>query len=103
LSAGLIIEASTDLLVLVIGGGFTITCSTSSLQQTAERRATFSDFFGPREVLRIPEVVPSTYVIPGWLNLVAGSCGQCVMQYKGEARDETSLSVRGGSTRIGVN
>lgn len=103
LNAGLIIEASTDLLVLVIGGGFTITCSTSSLQQTAERRATYSDFFGPREVLLIPEVVPSTYTIPGWLNIAAGSCGECVMQYKGEARDETSLSVRVGSTGVGAS
>jgi hypothetical protein len=104
LNAGLIVEASTDLLVLVIGGGFTITCSTSSLQHTAERRATFSDFFGPREVLLIPEVVPSTYPIPGWSTIPAGECsGECVMQYKGEARDETSLSIRVGSAGVGAN
>lgn len=104
LTAGLIVEASTDLLVLVIGGGFTITCSTSPLQITADRRATFSDFFGPRAVLRIPEVVPSTYPIPGWSSIPAGSCnGQCVMQYKGEARDETSLAIRVGSTGFGAN
>jgi hypothetical protein len=104
LNAGLIVEASTDLLVLAIGGGFTITCSTSALQITAERYATFSDFFGPRAVLRIPEVLPSTYPIPGWSSIPAGSCnGQCVMQYKGEARDETSLSVRVGGTGFGAN
>jgi hypothetical protein len=104
LNAGLIVEASTDLLVLVIGGGFTITCNTSPLLTTAQRIASFSDFFGPHAVLRVPEVLPSTYPIPGWSSIPAGSCnGQCFMQYKGEARDETSLSVRVGSTGVGVN
>ena len=104
LNAGLIVEASTDLPVLLMGGGFTITCSTSPLQLTAERFDTFSDFFGPRAVLRIPQVMPSTYSIPGWSSIPAGSCnGQCVMQYKGEARDETSLSVRAGGTGFGAN
>jgi hypothetical protein len=102
-SAGLVIEASTDLLVLVIGGGFTITCNTSSLQQTAERLKTFSDFFGPREVLRVPDVVPSTYPVPGWSSVTVGSCAQCVMHYKAEARDETSLSVRVGGIGVGAN
>jgi hypothetical protein len=103
LNAGLLVEASTDLLVLIIGGGFTITCSTSALPQTAERRATYSDFFGPRAVLRIPDVVPSTYTIPNWATLAGGSCGQCVMQYKGEARDETSLSIRVGNAGVGAS
>jgi hypothetical protein len=102
-NAGLIVEASTDLLVLAIGGGFTISCSTSSLQITAERFQTYSDFFGPREVLLIPEAVPSTYPIPGWSGLPMGSCGQCVMQYTGETRDETTLSIRVGGTGIGAN
>jgi hypothetical protein len=103
LNAGLIVEASTDLLVLAIGGGFTITCTTSPLQITAERFATFSDFFGPRAVLRIPDVVPSTYTIPNWAAVPARSCGQCVMQYKGEARDETSLSIRVGNAGVGAS
>ena len=104
LSAGLIVEASTDLLVLVIAGGFTISCSTSSLQQSAERMATFSDFFGPDEILRIPATVPSTYGIPGWSSIPAGTCnGQCIMQYKGEAKDETSLSIRIGMTGFGAS
>lgn len=104
LTAGLIVEASTDLPVLVIAGGFTITCTTSPLPQTAERRATFVSFFGPRETLTIPEVVPSNYSIPNWSSIPAGTCaGQCVMQYKGEAKDETSLSVRIGNAGIGVS
>lgn len=103
LNAGLLVEASTDLLVLVIGGGFTITCSTSALPQTAERRATYSDFFGPRAVLRIPDVVPSTYTIPNWATVPPRSCAQCVMQYKGEARDETSLSIRVGNAGVGAS
>lgn len=103
LNAGVIIEASTSLPVLVIGGGFTITCSTSSLPQTAERLATFSDFFGPDEIVRIPQVVPSSYPIPAWSSVPAGSCsGQCVMQYKAQARDETTLSIRVGSTGVGA-
>ncbi|HJY36784.1 MAG TPA: hypothetical protein VJ299_04930, partial [Steroidobacteraceae bacterium] len=61
LNVGLLIEAATSLPVLVIGGGFSITCTSSTLQQTAERRATYSAFLGPHEVLRIPEVVPSVY------------------------------------------
>jgi hypothetical protein len=105
LNAGLVVEASTDLLVLVIGGGFTITCNTnSSLQHNVERLKTYSDFFGPREVLLVPEVVPSTYEVPGWLSIPETSCsGQCVMQYKAEVRDETSLSIRIGSTGVGAN
>jgi hypothetical protein len=104
LQVGLIVEASTDLPVLIIAGGFTITCTTSSLQQTAERRATFSSFAGPDEKLMIPEVVPSAYPIPGWLNVPLGSCtGECVMQYKGEAKDETSLSIRVGSQGAGAS
>ena len=104
LSAGVIVDASTDLPVLIIGGGFTITCTTSSLSQTAERVATFVDFFGPDVKLLIPQVVPSAYPIPGATSIPAGTCaGQCVMQYKGEARDETDLSVRVGNQGVGVN
>lgn len=104
LNAGLIVEASTSLPVLIIAGGFTITCTTSTLPQTAERRATYTGFFGIKESLRIPQVIPSTYSIPGWSSIPAGSCGgQCVMQYKGETSDETSLSVRIGNQGIGVN
>ena len=104
LAAGLIVEASTSLPVLIISGGFTITCTTSTLPQTAERVATFSGLFGVSESLRIPNVVPSTYSIPGWSSIPTASCGgQCVMQYKGETRDETSLSVRIGNQGIGVN
>jgi hypothetical protein len=103
LNVGLLIEAATSLPVLVIGGGFTITCTSSTLQQTAERRATYSAFLGPHEVLRIPEVVPSVYPIPGWSNLPFGACTQCIMQYKAEVRDETTLSIRVGSTGVGAN
>jgi hypothetical protein len=104
LSAGLIVEASTDLLVLVIAGGFTISCSTSSVQHTAERVATFSDFFGPEAALRIPAVVPSSYGIPGWSSIPTGTCGgHCIMRYKGEVRDETSLSIRIGTAGLGAN
>jgi hypothetical protein len=104
LQAGVIVEASTDLPVLIIGGGFTIACTTSSLPQTAESVATFVDFFGPDVKLMIPQVVPSAYPIPGWTSIPAGTCaGQCVMQYKGEVRDETDLSVRVGNQGVGVN
>jgi hypothetical protein len=102
-NAGLIVEASTSLPVLVIGGGFTITCNTSSLQHHAERFRTYSDFFGPHEVLLIPDVVPSVYSVPGWTNVLAGACAECVMHYKGEARDETSLSIRVGSAGMGAS
>jgi len=103
LNAGLAVEASTSLPVLIIAGGFTITCTSSTLPQTAERRATFTGFMGISETLRIPQVIPSTYLIPGWSSIPMGSCGQCVMQYKGEAKDETSLSVRVGNQGVGVN
>jgi hypothetical protein len=99
LTAGLIVEASTSLPVLIIGGGFT-----STLPQTAERMATFTGLFGVSESLRIPDVVPSAYSIPGWSSIPAGSCGgQCVMQYKAETRDETSLSIRIGNQGIGAS
>jgi len=104
LNAGLIVEASTSLPVLIIAGGFTITCTTSTLPQTTDRLATFTGFFGISESLLVPQVVPSSYPIPGWSSIPAGSCsGQCVMQYKGETRDETSLSVRVGGQGSGVS
>ena len=103
LNAGLVVEASTDLLVLYLAGGFTISCSSSPLQHRAERMQGYTDFFGPEEVLQVPSVLPSTYAIPGWSSIPAGTCGsQCLMQFKGEARDETSLSVRIGSAGAGV-
>jgi hypothetical protein len=104
LNAGLIVEASTDLPVLVIAGGFTIRCSTSTLALPVQRRATFSSFFGPRESLRIPEVLPSSYAIPGWSDIPAGTCsGQCTMEYTGEATDATSLSIKIGSVGAGAS
>lgn len=103
LNVGLFVEASTSLPVLIIAGGFTITCTSSTLPLTAERRATFTGFLGVNETLRIPEVIPSTYSVPGWTSIPMGSCGQCVMQYKGEAKDETTLSVRVGNQGVGVN
>lgn len=103
LNAGLIVEASTSLPVLIIAGGFTLTCSTSSLPQTADRRATFTGFLGITKSVRIPEVVPSAYTIPAWSSIPAGTCsGQCVMQYRAEAKDETSLSVRVGNQGVGA-
>jgi hypothetical protein len=102
--AGLVVEASTSLPVLVIAGGFTITCTTGSLVQSAENTATFVSFLGPSGKVNVPEVVPSPYPIPGWLSIPLGSCmGECVMHYKGEAQDETSLSVRIGTAGVGVN
>ena len=102
LNAGVIVEASTSLPVLIIAGGFTITCTSSSLPLMAERRATFTGFLGINQSLRIPAVVPATYPVPGWSGIPMSSCGQCVMQYKGEAKDETSLSVRVGNQGAGV-
>jgi hypothetical protein len=104
LNTSLIIEASTSLPVLVIGGGFTIACNTSTLQQKAQRMQTYSSFFGPHETLRVPAVVPSTYPIPGWASIPEGSCtGECTLEYTAETRDETSLSIRVGSTGLGAN
>jgi hypothetical protein len=103
LSLGLIVKASTSLPVLVIGGGFTVTCTTSTLPLPVEGLATFTGFFGVSESLRIPAVVPSTYPVPGWANLPQGACAQCTMQYKGQAKDETSLSVRVGNQGAGFN
>jgi hypothetical protein len=103
LNTSLIVEASTSLPVLVIGGGFTIACNTSTLQQKVQRMQTYSSFFGPHETLRIPEVVPSTYPIAGWASIPESSCGgECTMEYTAETRDETSLSVRVGSTGLGA-
>jgi hypothetical protein len=103
LNAGIVVEASTSLPVLIIAGGFTITCTSSSLPLMAERRATFTGFVGINESLRVPQVIPSAYPIPGWSSMPMDSCGQCLMQYKGEAKDETSLSVRVGNQGAGVS
>ncbi len=103
-NAGLIVEASTSLPVLIVAGGFTITCTTSALPQNVQHRSTFVDFLGPKATLRVPDVVPSAYTIPGWSAIPAGSCGgQCLMQYSAEAKDETSVSVRVGSAGAGVS
>lgn len=104
LRAGLTVEASTDLLVLVIAGGFTLTCNTSTLRQNVQRLQTYSSSLGPHETLRIPEVIPSTYPIAGWASIPEGSCGaECAMEYTAEVRDETSLSIRVGSTGAGAS
>jgi hypothetical protein len=103
LRAGLTVEASTDLLVLVIGGGFTLTCNTSTLRQTAQRLKTYSSNLGPHETLQIPDVVPSVYPIPGWASVPEETCGaECAMEYTAEARDESSLSIRVGSAGVGA-
>ena len=103
LRAGLTVEASTDLLVLVIAGGFTLTCNTSTLRQNVQRLKTYSSNLGPHETLRIPDVVPSIYPIAGWASVPEETCGaECTMEYTGEARDETSLSIRVGSTGLGA-
>jgi hypothetical protein len=102
-NAGVIVTAETSLPVLIVAGGFTITCSSSSLPLTAEARQTFTGFLGVEATLRIPAVVPSRYSIPGFTNIPMGSCGQCVMQYKGEAKDETTLSVRVGNQGVGAS
>ena len=104
LMAGIIVEGSTNLSVLILAGGFTITCSTSVLPQSSERRSTFTGFLGVSKSLRIPEVMPSAYSIPAWSSIPAGSCGaQCVMQYKAEVQDATSLSVRIGDQGNGIS
>ena len=54
LNVGLLVEASTSLPVLIIAGGFTITCTTSTLPLTADRRATFTGFFGINEIAAGP-------------------------------------------------
>lgn len=102
-SAGVLVEASTSLPVLILAGGFTITCTSSSLPQMAERRSTFTGFVGINASLRIPEILPSSYTVPGWSNIPIDNCGQCVMQFKGEAKDETSLSVRVGNQGVGAS
>jgi hypothetical protein len=103
LAAGLTVEASTSLPVLVIAGGFSIICSTSSFVQPVQRRLTFSSFLGPSETLRIPEVVPSIYTIPNWSSIPAGTCtAQCMMQWTAEATDATDLSIRIGNTGAGA-
>jgi hypothetical protein len=101
-NAGVIVTAETSLPVLIIAGGFTITCTSSSLPLTAEARRTFTGFLGIDATLRIPAVVPSRYSIPGFTEIAMGYCGQCVMQYKGEAKDETTLSVRVGNQGVGA-
>lgn len=103
LMAGLTVEASTSLPILVIAGGFTITCSTSPLAQPVQRRMTYSGFMGVNETLRVPEVVPSPYTIPSWSSIPAGTCsGQCLMQWTAEAEDQTTLSIRIGNTGAGA-
>ena len=54
LNAGLIVEARPSLPVLIIGGGFTITCTSSPLPQTAERRATLAASSAPEEAADTP-------------------------------------------------
>jgi hypothetical protein len=103
LMAGLTVEASTSLPILIIAGGFTITCSTSALAQPVQQRRTYSGFMGVSQTLYVPEVVPSAYTIPNWSSIPAGTCsGQCLMQWTAEAEDQTTLSIRIGNTGAGA-
>lgn len=104
LRAGLVIEATSSLPVLSVGGGFTIRCSTSTLQLTAERFDTVNTFVGTHIVLNVPPVVPSNYSVPRWSSVPAGSCNaQCTMQYNGEARDESNVQMTIGGVGSGVS
>jgi hypothetical protein len=103
LYAGLIIEATSPLPVLAVGGGFTIRCSTSTLLLTAERFDTVNNFIGTHLVVNVPNVNPSSYGVPRWSSVPTGSCSaQCTMQYNGEARDESNTQVTIGSIDSGV-
>jgi hypothetical protein len=100
--AGMVVEATSSLPVLSVGGGFTIRCSTSTLLLTAERFETVSNFVGTHLVLNVPPVTPSTYTVPRWPSIPAGSCTQCTMQYNGEARDESNTQMTIGGVGSGV-
>jgi hypothetical protein len=103
IQAGMIIEATSSLPVLTVGGGFTIRCSTSTLLITAERFSTVNSFVGTHLVLVVPPDSPSTYTVPRWSSIPAGSCSaQCTMQYNGEARDESNTQVTIGGVGSGV-
>lgn len=87
-SAGLIVSGSTVWQVISVAGGWTIRCTFSSLDLTAERADTaFALFGGASMTVFVPTVVPSTYTVPGWSSLPTASCGHCTHQYKGSARD----------------
>jgi hypothetical protein len=103
LMAGVVIEASTSLPVLAVGGGFTIRCSTSTLTHTADRWDMVSNFLGPHIVVNVPSVMPSSYPVPRWSSVPTGSCNaQCTMQYNGEARDESNAQMTIGGVGSGV-
>lgn len=105
--AGLIIQAQTGEQYLAVGGGFTLTCGTSSLEQPVGPRG-FPVYnpFGVQITLNVPEPAPGEYTVPNWSSIPAGQCGtnggQCVMAWKAQARDETSeFSI--GLPGVGVN
>jgi hypothetical protein len=101
--AGLVIEATSSLPVLGVGGGFTIRCSTSTLLLTAERFQTVTNFIGTHLVVSVPPAAPSSYSVPRWSSIPAGSCSaQCTMQYNGEARDESNMQMTIGGVGSGV-
>jgi hypothetical protein len=103
LIAGVVVEATSSLPVLGVGGGFTIRCSTSTLILTAERFDTASNFLGTHIVLNVPSAMPSSYPVPRWSSVPTGSCNaQCTMQYNGEARDESNSQMTIGGVGTGV-
>lgn len=103
LAVAVVVDAETTASLLSVGGGFTVICDSSpSLPIMDQLQDTKSNFLGVRIILQVPLVIPKIYPVPGWSNIPAASCGQCLMHYKGEARDETNTQFHIGFQGTGV-
>jgi hypothetical protein len=104
LAAGLTIDArTTDAPRLVVAGGYTIRCGSSSLEIVAENHSTLTGFTASRIAITVPVVSPAGYPVLGWSSIPAASCTQCAMQHKYQVRDETTTTASIGIAGTGVN
>jgi hypothetical protein len=104
LTAELIVSAASDLAVMTLGGGFDITCTTSSLKIVAQFSQSFNNFFGASGQIKVPNDGYKIYQIPGYQSIPVGSCGdqECSMTYRAEVKDQAN-GIAATLQGVGVN
>jgi len=91
--ARVLVEAESDWALLQVDGEFTIQCGTSHIKLMSSARDTHYNLLGPELILNPGGSGQHSHSIPNWSSIPAGTCGgagQCVMYYKGEARDKVA-------------
>jgi len=95
---GMIVDGTTNLLTMTVGGGYTLTCPDTT-PLTAQRALQFSRWLAGFTVsVFVPETIPYEYPISGWYSWDRPSTHYCTFSYVGRAKDAW-VNLQG----IGIN